>query len=81
MVVVDTVTTISAVISTRLYVKHIWKHHGLPRKMLSDQGPQFVVEFMRELYHLLRIKLAATSQPGVKTVPLHLHQPATRQLG
>ena len=28
--------------------------------MLSDQGPQFVAEFMKELYHLLEIKLAAT---------------------
>ena len=33
---VDTVTTISTVGSARLYVKHIWKHHGLPRKMLLD---------------------------------------------
>jgi hypothetical protein len=58
---VDTVTTISSVGSARLYVKHIWKHHGLPRKMLSDWGPQFVAEFMKELYCLLRIKLAATT--------------------
>ena len=56
-----TVTTISTVISARLYVKHIWKHHGLPGKMLSDQGLQFVAEFMKELYCLLRIKLAATT--------------------
>jgi hypothetical protein len=58
---VDTVTTISAIGSTRLYVKHICKHHGLPRKMLSDRGPQFVAEFIKELHHLLRIKLAATT--------------------
>jgi hypothetical protein len=58
---VDAVTTISAISSTRLYVKHIWKHHGLPGKMLSDRGPQFVAEFMKELYCLLRIKLAATT--------------------
>jgi Integrase zinc binding domain len=58
---VDTVTTIFAIGSTRLYVKHIWKHHGLPGKMLSDRGPQFVVEFMKELYCLLGIKLAATT--------------------
>src|SRR5271156_3079302 len=58
---VDTVTTISAVGSARLCVKHIWKHHGLPRKVLSDRGPQFVAEFTRELYRLLGIKLAATT--------------------
>jgi hypothetical protein len=29
---VNTVTTISAISSARLYVKHIWKHHGLPER-------------------------------------------------
>src|SRR5271168_4920422 len=58
---IDTVTTISAVGSARLYVKHVWKHHGLPQKVVSDRGPQFVVEFTRELYRLLGIELAATT--------------------
>jgi hypothetical protein len=52
---------VDTVSSARLYMKHIWKHHGLPGKMLLDQGLQFVVEFMRELYCLLGIKLAATT--------------------
>ena len=55
---VDTITTISTTGSARLYVKHMWKHHGLPRKMLSYWGPQFVV---KELYYLLGIKLVATT--------------------
>ena len=29
--------------------------------MVSDRGPQFVVEFMKELYRLLGVKLAATT--------------------
>jgi hypothetical protein len=58
---VDTNTTISAVGSARLYVKHVWKHHGLPGKVVSNRGPQFVVEFTWELYCLLGIKLAATT--------------------
>ena len=58
---IDTITTISTVSSTRLYVKHVRKHHGLLGKMLSDWGLQFVAEFMRELYCFLRIKLAATT--------------------
>ena len=28
---------------------------------MSDRGPQFVAEFTKELYRLLRIKLAATT--------------------
>ena len=46
----DTVTTLSAAGTAGLYVQHIWKHHGLPKKAVSDRGPQFMVEFMKELY-------------------------------
>jgi transposase InsO family protein len=58
---VDTVTTLSTVETAKLYVQYIWKHHGLPGKALSDRGPQFITEFMKELYRLLGIKLAATT--------------------
>jgi len=58
---VSTVTTISAAGATHLFLNHVWKHHSLPRRVVSDRGPQFVVEFTRELYRLLGIKLAATT--------------------
>ena len=58
---VSTVTTLSAARAAQLYAWHIWKHHGLPRKVVLDRGPQFVAKFMKELYRLLRIKLAATT--------------------
>ena len=47
---VDTVTMLSTVEMARLYVQHIWKHHGLPKKAVSNRGPQFIVEFMKEVY-------------------------------
>jgi hypothetical protein len=47
---VDTLTTITAARSARLFVQNVWKHHGLPHKDVSDRGPQFVAEFTRELY-------------------------------
>ena len=47
---VDMVTTLSATGTARLYVQHIWKHHGLLKKAISNRGPQFVAEFMKELY-------------------------------
>ena len=56
-----TVTTISAARASHLFLNHVWKHHVLPRKVVSDRGPQFVAEFTWELYRLLRIKLAATT--------------------
>ena len=71
MVVVDSVTkcshfmstvmTISSLGAAQLYIWHVWKHHGLPKRVVSDRGPQFVAEFTREIYWLLGIKLAATT--------------------
>jgi hypothetical protein len=58
---IDTITTLSTAGTAKLYVQHIWKHHRLPGKALSDRGPQFVVEFIKELYRLLEIKLTATT--------------------
>ena len=58
---VSMVTTLTAAGTAQLYLQHIWKHHGLPRRVVSNRGPQFVAEFTKELYRLLRIKLAATT--------------------
>ena len=58
---VSTVSTLSAAGTAQLYLRHIWKHHGLPRRVVSDRGPQFVAEFMKELYRTLGVKLAATT--------------------
>jgi len=58
---VSTVTTISATGAAHLFLNHVWKHHGLPQRVVSDRGPQFVAEFTWELYRLLGIKLAATT--------------------
>jgi len=58
---VSTVTTISAAGAAHLFLNRVWKHHGLPRRVISDRGPQFVAEFTWELYWLLGIKLAATT--------------------
>ena len=58
---ISMVTTLSATGTAQLYLWHIWKHHRLPKKVVSDRGPQFVAEFMNELYQLLGIKLAATT--------------------
>ncbi|HWN07996.1 MAG TPA: reverse transcriptase domain-containing protein [Pyrinomonadaceae bacterium] len=56
----ETVTTITAVGAANLYLRNVWKLHGLPRRVVSDRGPQFVAAFMTELYRLLGIE-AATS--------------------
>lgn len=55
MVVVDPVTkhahfmsiltTLTATGTAHLFVQHVWKHHGLPQKIVSDHGLQFITEF------------------------------------
>src|SRR5271156_915901 len=37
---VSTVTTLSTARAAQLYVHHIWRHHGLPKKVVSDRGPR-----------------------------------------
>jgi len=46
----EMVTTITATGAANLYLRHVWKHHSLPRKVVSDRDPQFVAAFMKELY-------------------------------
>jgi len=39
-----------------LYLNNIWKHHGLPKKMLSDRGTQFTSKLMQGLFKRLGIE-------------------------
>jgi len=32
----------------KIFRDEIWKLHGIPRKILSDRGPQFALKFMEE---------------------------------
>jgi len=56
----ETLTMVTAAGAANLYLCHVWKHHGLPQKVISDRGPQFIAAFMRELYRLLGIELGAS---------------------
>jgi len=58
---IPTHTMVTALGSAQLYLQHVWKLHRLPPSVLSDCGPQFVLQFMRELYHLLGIEIAAST--------------------
>ncbi|CAJ0951492.1 unnamed protein product [Ranitomeya imitator] len=44
-----------------LFIKHIYRLHGMPDKIVSDRGPQFASRFWRELCHLLSIELNLSS--------------------
>jgi len=40
----------------RLFRDNVWKLHGLLESIISDQGPQFIVELIKELNGMLGIK-------------------------
>ena len=75
LVVVDRLTKIVHFIPTtektsaeglaRLFRDNVWKLYGLPKSIISDRGPQFMVELMRELNRMLGIesKLSTVSHP------------------
>ena len=44
-----------------LFRDHVWKLHGLPEEVISDQGTQFVLNFMHSLSQLLKIKIPAST--------------------
>ena len=48
-------TTVTVEGAARLFLHHVWKLHGLPKRVISNHGPQFVASFTKELYRLLGI--------------------------
>ncbi|KAF8627263.1 hypothetical protein AX17_006344 [Amanita inopinata Kibby_2008] len=53
---IATNTTITALGTARLFLTEVWRHHGLPRRVVSDWGTQFVANFTHELWRLLSIE-------------------------
>jgi len=51
-----TITNILLEGIAKIYRDNIWKLHGVPRKILSDRGPQFASKFMKELTKALGTK-------------------------
>jgi len=54
-------TTVTAEGVARLFLHHVWKLYGLPKRVVSDCGPQFVASFTKELYRLLDIRLSSST--------------------
>ena len=46
---IPTQTELSAGGLARSFVQNVWKLHGLPKDVISDQGPQFVANSQRNL--------------------------------
>ena len=41
----------------RLFRDNVWKLHRLPKSIVSDRGPQFAAELMKELNRMLGIEM------------------------
>jgi len=54
-------TTVTAEEAARLFLHYVWKLHGLPKRIVSDRGPQFVALFTKELYRLLGIRISSST--------------------
>jgi len=58
---VPTHTTVTAEGAARLFLHHVWKLHGLLKRVVSDRRPQFVASFTKELYRLLGVQLSSST--------------------
>src|SRR5882724_11649488 len=59
--VIPTTLDVTAAGVTQLFRDHVWKLHGLPEKVISNRGTQFVPNFTQSLSHLLGIRVAAST--------------------
>ncbi len=58
---VPTVTTLDAQGYAKLFRDHVFKLHGIPEKVISDRGVQFVNNFIRALYAYVGTKAAPST--------------------
>jgi len=58
---IPTHTMVTAEGAARLFLHHVWKLHSLPKRVVSDRGPQFVALFTKELYRLLGIRISSST--------------------
>jgi hypothetical protein len=53
---IPTTTSLSSTKLAEIYKKEVWRQHGIPRRIISDRGPQFASKFMKELCNALGIE-------------------------
>jgi len=59
--VVPTNTEVTSLGVARIFRDYIFRSYGLPRKVISDRGSNFISVFMRDLYQLLDIQSNAST--------------------
>ena len=57
---IATTSNITSLKVTQLFQDSVWKLHGLPEEVISDRGPQFMLNFMHGLSEILGIRVTAS---------------------
>jgi len=52
---------ITAEQTSKLYLEQVWRRTGLPQQVISDRGPQFTSQVMKELWNKLRVKASLST--------------------
>ena len=60
-ILIPTNTELSSTGTAILFRREVFRKHGLPKKVVSDRGPQFVSNFIKDLYRLLGIRGAPST--------------------
>lgn len=58
---IATVTTVTAEETSRLFIDNVFKHHGLPEKLISDRDTRFTSRFWAALCHILGTRQAMST--------------------
>ena len=53
---IPTTSNVDAAETADMFLRHVWKLHGVPRQVISDRGPQFVSKFLKEVFRRTGIK-------------------------
>jgi transposase InsO family protein len=53
---IPSTTSLSSAELAEIYKKEVWRHHRIPRRIISNRGPQFASKFMKELCNALGIE-------------------------
>ena len=56
VIAIPTTGEILSMGTAKLFHDHMWKQFGIPRKVISDQGPEYTAQFMKDLHQLVGTK-------------------------
>ncbi|KAG2781533.1 hypothetical protein PC116_g20740 [Phytophthora cactorum] len=58
---------VTAVQTARLFIDMVFKHHGIPRDIVSDRDPRFTARFWQEVFTLLGTQLSMSTADHPQT--------------